>query len=49
LFIAHKEQRLIFDSLITEDEVIVRYENNEIIGLSILNASKRTDLNIGVI
>jgi len=32
-----------------EDEVIVRYENNDIIGLSILNASKRTDLNIGVI
>jgi uncharacterized protein YuzE len=32
-----------------EDEVIVCYENNDIIGLSILNESKRTDLNIGVI
>jgi len=25
----------------TEDEIIIRYENNEIIGLTILNASKR--------
>lgn len=28
-------------SEMTEDEIIVRYENNEIIGLSVLNASKR--------
>lgn len=26
---------------LTEDEIIVRYENDEIIGLSILNAGKR--------
>jgi uncharacterized protein YuzE len=28
-----------------EDEIIIRYENNEIIGLSILNASKRDIFN----
>jgi len=28
-------------SEMTEDEIIVRYENNEIVGLTILNASKR--------
>ncbi|MDD4193084.1 MAG: DUF2283 domain-containing protein [Mangrovibacterium sp.] len=27
-------------SEMTEDEIIIRYENNEIIGLTILNASK---------
>ena len=36
-------------SEMTEDEVIIRYENNEIIGLSILNASKRADLNVRAI
>jgi len=33
----------------TEDEIIIRYENNEIIGLSILNAGKREILNADVI
>ncbi len=28
-------------SEMTEDEIIIRYENEEIIGLTILNASKR--------
>ena len=28
-------------SEMTEDEIIIRYENKEIIGLTILNASKR--------
>lgn len=28
-------------SEMTEDEIIIRYENDEIIGLTILNASKR--------
>lgn len=36
-------------SEMTEDEIIIRYENNEIIGLSILNAGKREILNAGVI
>lgn len=29
-------------SEMTEDEIIIRYENDEIVGMSILNASKRT-------
>ena len=28
-------------SEMTDDEIIIRYENNEVIGLTILNASKR--------
>jgi uncharacterized protein YuzE len=28
-------------SEMTEDEIIIRYEDNEIVGLTILNASKR--------
>jgi uncharacterized protein YuzE len=28
-------------SEMTEDEMIVRYENNEVIGVTVLNASKR--------
>jgi uncharacterized protein YuzE len=28
-------------SEMTEDEIVIRYEDNEIIGLTILNASKR--------
>jgi uncharacterized protein YuzE len=28
-------------SVMTEDEIIIRYEKNEIIGLTILNASTR--------
>ncbi len=30
------------DSEMTEDDIIIRYENKEIIGITILNASKRT-------
>ena len=29
------------DSELTDDDVIIRYENQEIIGVTILNASKR--------
>ncbi|MBA2561740.1 MAG: DUF2283 domain-containing protein [Chitinophagaceae bacterium] len=29
------------DSEITEDEIIIRYENKEVVGLTILNASKK--------
>jgi uncharacterized protein YuzE len=31
-------------SEMTDDDIIIRYEDNEIIGLSVLNASKRNDL-----
>jgi uncharacterized protein YuzE len=29
------------DSELTDDDIVIRYENNEIIGLTILHASKR--------
>ena len=29
------------DSVLTDDDVIVRYENGEIIGITVLHASKR--------
>lgn len=33
------------DSELTDDDVIIRYENGEIIGLTILHASKRKVIN----
>ena len=36
-------------SEMTDDEIIIRYENDEIIGLSVLNASKRTNINVDTI
>jgi len=41
LYLHFKEPNNADNSEMTEDEMIVRYENNEIIGLTILNASKR--------
>lgn len=29
------------DSVLTDDDVIIRYENGEIIGITVLHASKR--------
>ncbi|MDQ6762919.1 MAG: DUF2283 domain-containing protein [Bacteroidota bacterium] len=31
------------DSEMTDDEIIIRYEKNEIVGLTILNASQRLE------
>ena len=41
LYLHFKKPNNADNSEMTDDEIIVRYENNEIIGLTILNASKR--------
>ncbi|HJY63492.1 MAG TPA: DUF2283 domain-containing protein [Ignavibacteria bacterium] len=41
LYLHFKKPNASNNSEMTEDEIIIRYENKEIIGLTILNASKR--------
>ena len=41
LYINFKKPSHATDSEITDDDVIVRYENDEVIGLTVLHASKR--------
>jgi len=41
LYLHFKKPNLADHSVMTEDEIIIRYEKNEIIGLTILNASTR--------
>lgn len=41
LYLHFKKPNHADNSEMTEDEIIVRYENEEIIGMTILNASKR--------
>ena len=41
LYINFKKPAVATDSELTDDDVIVRFENEEIIGLTILHASKR--------
>lgn len=41
LYINFKKPSHATDSELTEDDVIIRYEGDEIIGLTILHASKR--------
>jgi uncharacterized protein YuzE len=41
LYINFKKPRDATDSEITDDDVIIRYENSEIVGLTILHASRR--------
>ena len=41
LYLQFKKPNHADNSEMTDDDIIVRYEKNEIIGLSILNASKR--------
>jgi uncharacterized protein YuzE len=41
LYLHYRKPNHADSSEMTEDEIIIRYENNEVIGLSILNASKR--------
>jgi uncharacterized protein YuzE len=41
LYINFKKPSHATDSEITDDDVIVRYENGEVVGLTILHASKR--------
>jgi uncharacterized protein YuzE len=41
LYINFKKPGHATDSEMTDDDVIVRYENGEVIGLTVLHASKR--------
>jgi len=41
LYINFKKPSFATDSELTEDDMIVRYENDEIVGLTILHASQR--------
>jgi uncharacterized protein YuzE len=43
LYINFKKPSHATDSELTDDDVIVRYEGNEIIGLTILHASERSE------
>jgi len=44
LYVSFKKPSHADDSQLTNDDVIVRYEAGEIVGITILNASKRTTL-----
>ena len=41
LYINFKKPSFATDSKLTDDDVIIRYENDDIIGLTILHASER--------
>ncbi len=41
LYINFKKPSHADDSEMTEDDVIIRYENKKIVGITVLNASKR--------
>lgn len=41
LYINFKKPATATDSELSDDDVIIRYENDEVIGLTILHASKR--------
>jgi len=41
LYLHFKKINIADNSEMTKDEIIIRYENNEIIGITILNASKK--------
>ncbi len=44
LYLHFKKPNQADNTVMTDDEIIIRYENGEIIGLTILNASQRTDI-----
>ena len=41
LYVHFKKNNIADDSEMTDDDIIIRYANEEIIGLTILNASER--------
>lgn len=41
LYINFKKPSHATDSELTDDDIIIRYENGDIVGITILNASKR--------
>lgn len=44
LYLHFKKPNQADNTEMTEDEIIIRYENGEVIGLTILNASQRMDV-----
>lgn len=44
LYINFKKPSVATDSELTDDDVIIRYEDDEIIGLTILHVSKRKEI-----
>ena len=44
LYINFKKPSVATDSELTDDDVIIRYEDDEIIGLTILHVSTRNDI-----
>jgi len=44
LYINFKKPSVATDSELTDDDVIIRYEDDEVIGLTVLRASERSDL-----
>lgn len=44
LYVHFKKPNHADNSELTEDDIIIRYENDEIVGMSVLNASKRIGL-----
>ena len=43
LYINFKKPSIATDSELTDDDIVIRYEGNEIIGLTILHVSQRKD------
>jgi uncharacterized protein YuzE len=41
LYVHFKEKAISDDSEITNDDLIIRYEKGEVVGITVLNASKR--------
>jgi uncharacterized protein YuzE len=41
LYVNFKKPSLATDSELTEDDVIIRYEGEEVVGITVLHASKR--------
>ena len=46
LYINFKKPSIATDSELTEDNVIVRYDDEDVVGFTVLHASKRAECNI---
>jgi len=44
LYLNFKKPSCADDSMLTDDDVIIRYENGEVIGITVLHASKRKSI-----
>jgi len=44
LYLNFKKPSRADDSMLTDDDVIIRYENGEVIGITVLHASKRKSI-----